>query len=638
FNRQWSEYTGMSLEESYGHGWNKPFHPDDQQVAWNAWQNAIHNLAEYSLECRLRRFDGQYFWWLIRGVPTFGDRGQISKWYGTCTSIQDIKNSEEKLLLNHEHLQKMVEQLAKAKAELQNAYDQVEAKVAIRTVELAESEQRHRLIIETMTLGALIYDQSGHLIAMNKAAQNILGMEPYKLNVLASGEEWGPLFYEDGTKLSAADHPTQIALRTGAIAGPLVIGFKGKQDNLTRWISISAVPIMKSRANEVDRVYTIFEDITERQLAKIAVMEARGEALRLAKIKTDFLANMSHEIRTPMNGIIGLSELALNEETSPKLRNYIQNISTCSKSLLGILNDILDLSKLEADRLAIEKVPFDLNELIQNIRNLFEERSLAKQLKFQIEIQRDIPQHPIGDPLRIQQILANLLGFAVEDTGIGIASEDLEKLFHAFSQVDSSITRRFGGSGLGLAISQKISDLLGGKITVTSQVNQGSEFCFELQMGFVPDDSSLKAPESILTDSGSLSKKLENQSVRLRDMHILVAEDDLVSQQVIQGFLNLSGIAVTIVNNGQEALNMLHKQNFDCVLMDVQMPIKGGISATQEIRANPKYSKLPIIALTAGITEEERDICLQNGMNDIIAKPVNPYTLIENLERIILQE
>lgn len=407
-----------------------------------------------------------------------------------------------------------------------------------------------------------------------------------------------------------------------------------------------------------------FRDIRERVRVEQALRDSRDLAQQVAKSKSEFLANMSHEIRTPMNGIIGLTQLALNMPTSPVVSGYLNKIASSSQSLLGILNDILDISKLEAARMTIEPMPFDLDFILDNLRNLFEESAHAKRLAFIIEVDEHTPHHLIGDAMRIQQIISNLLGnaikftehgtvtvrvgvkerddsqvllsFSVEDTGIGIAEDDFDKLFQPFSQVDGSITRKFGGTGLGLVISQSLLKLMGGEFIVSSLPGQGTVLGFDLLLGIAADGAMRSTSQRV--EAGDLGRDLKRIGANLQGAKILIAEDHRINQQVISEFLKLSGMEVVIANNGQEALDLLKQQDFDAVLMDVHMPVMDGIEATRSIRSHPDYAKLPVIALTAGVTQEEQKSYVACGMNDFLPKPVNPENLIRLLSHWVVKQ
>jgi len=396
--------------------------------------------------------------------------------------------------------------------------------------------------------------------------------------------------------------------------------------------------------------------------------EAKDIAETAVRSKSNFLANMSHEIRTPMNAIIGLSTLALNKATNTEIHDYLKKIAYSSESLLGILNDILDLSKLESGQFEIRYAPFNLYHLIENLHNLFSESAKSKGIHLRMPTQQEsFPYFLIGDEMRLQQVLANLIGnsikfteqghielqiisikqensqvtinFCVEDTGIGINADDFSILFKPFTQVDGSINRRFGGTGLGLSISQHLLYLMNSQFHVSSQQNQGSSFSFQLLFNI----ASTNEIENTLINStphdfGQLSVELNKMGSSLKNTHILIVEDNKINQQVISELLKLSGITVSIANHGEEALDLLEQQTFDAILMDVHMPIMDGLTATQYIRKKPQYQTLPIIALTAGVTEDEREIAIKSGMTDFIGKPINPEKLISTLTRHCAQD
>ena len=411
-----------------------------------------------------------------------------------------------------------------------------------------------------------------------------------------------------------------------------------------------------------------FRDLRADIEAEQQLLSALEGAEQAAKSKGAFLTNMSHEIRTPMNGILGLTELALHQDLSPKLSDYLQKIYSSGKSLLLILNDILDFSKLEASGMHIENQVFCLNDVLRNLRDLFSISVEVKQLKLSFDIDTATPVYLLGDALRLTQILANLISnavkftnqgtitfkvelkalkntkaliaFSVKDTGLGINTSDLAKLFQPFSQVDSSMTRRFGGTGLGLAISQSLLKLMDSELKVISQPSVGSQFSFEVLLGVssinmvkeqkILDESALKADNSILKVS-----EVNHNEVNFQGIFILVVEDNSINQKVVSEFLKLSGLSVVIADNGQIAVEKLQQQAFDAVLMDIQMPVMDGLEATRHIRLQPAFAQLPIIALTAGVTIEEQSSYTAAGMNEFLPKPINSEALINVLSRTI---
>jgi signal transduction histidine kinase/DNA-binding response OmpR family regulator len=372
------------------------------------------------------------------------------------------------------------------------------------------------------------------------------------------------------------------------------------------------------------------------------------------RAKSEFLANISHEIRTPMNSILGMAQLAFKAEHNPRQRDYLKKIQSSGEHLLGIIDDILDISRIDTGKLAIEVADFELAKVMENLTNLVAKKAEDKNLKLSFDIDPSVSPWLRGDPLRLCQVLTNLannaikftekgevvvrikrlgqdgndglLRFEVQDTGIGLSRDEIAMLFQSFQQTDSSTTRKHGGTGLGLVICKQLVEMMdGGKIGVESFPGKGSTFWFTVRLaeGAAPAES--QSQESGKNESGVLGK--------IRGARILLVDDNAFNLEVAADFLLSAGAVVTTGCNGKEAIDLLHQQRFDCVLMDVQMPVMDGVEAVQHIRRDPAIDDVRVIAMTANALREDRARYLSAGMDDVIIKPFKYQTLFTTLAK-----
>ena len=384
----------------------------------------------------------------------------------------------------------------------------------------------------------------------------------------------------------------------------------------------------------------------ERQTQQLAVEKEAAELASAAK--GEFLANVSHEIRTPMNAIIGMADLALHGGLQEPQRGYIERVRSSADLLLGILNDILDLSKIEAGKIDIDSVDFDLDDVVRSVSDIVGVRAREQGLALSTDVDAGVPTRLRGDPLRLQQVLLNLMGnavkftargrvalrvetmsqaidavrlrFTVQDTGLGMTADQMSRLFQPFTQADASTSRRFGGTGLGLAISRQLVERMGGLIDVASEPGQGSTFWVELPLGLVAP--SARAAPLLAQRKPLVSLPGAVDHPELAGLRVLLVEDNEVNQELALTLLERVGIAVTLAGDGRQALSCLKSGSFDCVLMDCQMPEMDGYTATRLMRQEAQWARLPVIAMTANAMAGEREKVLEAGMNDHVPKPV----------------
>ena len=729
------------------------------------------NQGVLSIEVKFISAQNHEFWIRLQSKPKRESDGSTT-WDGVAIDISEKKRIEAEL---ENHRLRLEEQVKQRTAELQTALDQL----ADNQKKLRGANQELNALFDSTSLGLMII-KNRKIVRNNLALDELFNCNP--------GEMLGQstkIWYSDAEIYERIGQDIENQLkRFGRHQADMELI---RKDGSKFWGRMSAKPLDPD--NHELGIVGVIEDITLEKEAMLTLQHAKEMAEEATRLKSNFLANMSHEIRTPLNAVIGITHLMTRTNLDKRQQNYLNKIRLSSEHLLNVINDILDISKIESGKITLESVEFNLEDILQNVATIVHIKAEEKNLELLFDVDTKVPMRLIGDPTRIQQIVINymnnavkftehgqialqlkllkedktgvLLHFAVTDTGIGLSEEQKSNLFSNFQQADSSISRKYGGTGLGLAICKNLASLLGGEVGVESKLGEGSTFWFTANLAkgtsvvepllpekelagkriLVVDDNAYVCqvmtailknlrfePKSVLsgrdaideidraaskgtpydlvmldlkmpgmdgietaqaindmpldhrphllmvtsarmTEIGSRAKEAgiehilikpvsastmfdavvstlggsvaithENNSFSmegkldfLRGANLLVAEDNEINQEVIQDLLSEIGIHATIAENGEEAIRQLGQRTYDGVLMDMQMPVMDGITATKRIREMRKFDGLPIIAMTANATVDDREACLSAGMNDHIAKPVDPEILWQKL-------
>ncbi len=605
-NQGWLNLTGITAEEAKGDGWTKAMHPDDRDRIVDSWSDAAANGKKFNAEFRFQKPDGTIIWVMAIAAPEFTDEGVINGYIAVNLDISDVMAARRAL----------EDERSRFKALTENVTDAI---VTIGT----DAACRYA--------SPALFDLTGY------TPEEIVG-KPIEIPVHKAERQKVTDTFKD--MFAGKCDRAVIAYRSEH----KVKGW--------RWHEANIRLVRDLETGAPQEVISSVRDVTDRKLLEDKLRSARDQAEAAALAKSSFLANMSHEIRTPMNGVMGFADLLLESELGDPQRQYAELIAESGRSMMALINDILDLSKIEAGQMAVAAEATDIRHAIGGTMRLMKAAAMKKGLDLGTEIDDAIPSHIIGDKLRLRQILSNLIGnsikftergcinvharlsengkdpaleIAVSDSGIGISKDRQKAIFDEFEQADGSTVRKYGGTGLGLSISRRLAGLMGGTLSVESEEGNGATFTLHIP---------LIAADAPKADNDAMAgNRRADGSDGQDDRTILIAEDHDINQLLIEALIKKAGFRSEIAADGLEAIEKVKQAEadgrlYDLVLMDVQMPNMDGLEATRQIRKlGLSKERLPIVAVTANAYDNDIDECHAAGMQAHLAKPVNMVEL-----------
>jgi PAS domain S-box-containing protein len=617
-NKVWLAFTGRRYEQELGNGWVENIHPDDRSQCLAVFAMAFKARQAFVKEFRLRRDDGEYRWLVNNGVPRLGGEGEFLGFIGSCIDITERKRMADEL-----------------------------------------TGQRNRLdnIIKGTHVGTWEWNIQTGATVFNARWAEMIG---YTLDELApvSIKTWMSLVHPDDRQRS---EERLAAHFSGELPYYECEARMRHQDGHWVWVLDRGQVTARTPDGKPLLMYGTHQDISSRKANEALLVVAREQAEMANVAKSRFLATISHEIRTPMNAILGMAQMLLQPKLKDSQRlDYAKAVLDSGQTLLTLLNDILDFSKVEAGKLELESAALEPAQIIHKTWSLFAESARHKGLSLESNWAGPTGQSYEGDPYRLRQMLSNLVGnaikftaqgqvliegreveragetalleFAVIDTGIGLTTEQQQRLFQPFAQADNSITRQYGGTGLGLSIVRSLASLMGGDSGVESEAGHGARFWFRVRAGLVATgDASRVAEPSLVEDAWALPK-----TTRLTG-RVMVVEDIQSSRKVAEAMLNKLGLTVVLVENGQQSVDILMRGvEVDAILLDLNMPVMNGYATAERIRrweAEQGRPRCPIIALTADVREENRQRCLASDIDEFVSKPLPMSALAAALSR-----